>query len=250
MKKILDLVQHHGFIASTSVAMFVHSTWTFNTLFAGEQPILDGTLQAWIPYLMWVIPGALIALAIDVGQIQTSARIKHARGWVQLRLVLTFVMLASAGYYLQWFHMAHHLPSLELGQGLSQTHHATVELLKGWAIWVIPALLPLSTILYTISDVDRGDVVPDLQVRIVDHAPVGNPSDLSNSLGDWLSRPGVDDDEFDVTPYLEDTEPVEIVESTGYKGLNTDPELQSERASKPNRARKGNKRFDNGNSVE
>ena len=249
MKKLIELVQHHGFIAATSVAMFVHSTWTFNTLFAGEQPNLDGSLEMWVRYLMWVLPGALIALAIDVGQIQTSSKIKHARGWSdRIPLLVTFSMLAIAGYYLQWFHMAHHLPALDLGDGLDVRHYSTVELLKGLSIWIIPALLPLSTILYTVSDISESQhatVISDLSefksnVSIVDHAPLP-----SLDLGEWMKR---DPDEFD--PEEDDTEPFDPVvsESDGYGALNVDPALQSERAKKPRPGRKG-ARSQNG-SVE
>lgn len=233
--KLLDSVQHHGFIAATSVAMFVHSTWTFNTLFAGEQPHLDGSPMGVVNYMLWVLPGALIALAIDVGQIQTAINIKRAQGWRQKApLGFTFIVLAFAGYYLQWFHMVHHMPSLALGDGVAPTHMPLVISLVGWAVWLVPSLLPLSTILYTISNSGSPDVVSvsppsvDLdKVSVVDHAPLPSMS--------W-SYTNVEDD-FD--PEDDDTEPIEVPVSGGYGQLDTSPEAQSERAKKPRR-RKGN----------
>jgi uncharacterized membrane protein YidH (DUF202 family) len=154
MSRIIERLAAHGFIIATSVAMFVHSTWTFNTLFAGQQPTIDGSLSQWISYLLWVIPGALIALAIDIGQIQTSGKIIHERRRAQrLALIVTFGMLALAGYYLQWFHLVHHMPALDFGQGLTEATRASVTGWRDLAIFIVPALLPLSTILYTVSNI-------------------------------------------------------------------------------------------------
>lgn len=149
-----NVITRHGFIFATSVAMFVHSTWTFNTLFAGKQPHLDGSFQAWIPYVLWVVPGALIAAAIDIGQVQTSSKLMRAKDWTRrLTLSITFIVLAIAGYYLQWFHLIHHMPDLAFGAGLSTETENTIRSIRDAAIWIIPALLPISTILYTMSEI-------------------------------------------------------------------------------------------------
>jgi len=151
MQKLSHIISNHIFIFATSLAMLVHSTWTFGTLFSGTQPELNG-LDTLVPYLMWVTPALLVALAIDVGQIQTSVKLSKASGWKQrIPLGITFITLALAGYYLQWYHLAHHIPALEFGSGLTEDVKASLGGLKDIAIFVIPALLPLSTILYTMS---------------------------------------------------------------------------------------------------
>lgn len=163
MKSLSRVITQHGFIFATSVAMFVHSTWTFNTLFAGEQPHLDGSLYQWVKYALWVTPGALIALAIDIGQVQTSARIVRARRTRQrVSLGVTFFVLAVAGYYLQWFHLIHHMPELEFGTGLTEATRDSLRMFRDAAIFVIPALLPLATILYTLSEAGE-EVHPEPQ---------------------------------------------------------------------------------------
>lgn len=150
MQHLTSLITKHGFILATSVAMFIHSTWSFNTVFAGPQPAAETEP---IRFLLWVIPGALIAAAIDIGQVQTSARLMHAQTrYRRISLGFTFTTLALAGYYLQWFHLIHHMPALELGAGLSEGTKASVTWARDAAIYIIPALLPLSTILYTISE--------------------------------------------------------------------------------------------------
>jgi hypothetical protein len=146
----------HGFILATAVAMFIHSTWTINTIFGGQQPT-DGNL---LKYLFWVIPGALVAFAIDIGQIATSMRLRHAHGWKTVGLAVTFITLAIGGYYLQWFHIIHHMPVLPYGAGISAE---TQAIIRGWrdaAIFIGPALMPISTILYTISNIGIPESVP------------------------------------------------------------------------------------------
>jgi len=155
MKTISHIISNHIFIFATSLAMLVHSTWTFGTLFSGKQPIIDGSLEQWISYLLWVTPALLVALAIDIGQIQTSVKLSNATVRSQkVTLGITFVTLALAGYYLQWFHLAHHIPALDFGTGLSPEMQESLKGVKDIAIFVVPALLPLSTILYTLSSGD------------------------------------------------------------------------------------------------
>jgi len=153
MNKLSHIISNHIFIFATSLAMLVHSTWTFGTLFSGTQPIVYPNQPSTIvAYLFWVTPALLVALAIDVGQIQTSVKLSKANHWKQrIPLGITFITLAMAGYYLQWYHLAHHIPALEFGAGLTEDVKASLGGLKDIAIFVIPALLPLSTILYTMS---------------------------------------------------------------------------------------------------
>lgn len=155
MKTLSHIVSNHIFIFATSLAMLVHSTWTFGTLFSGKQPVIDGSLEQWIQYLLWVTPALLVALAIDVGQIQTSIKLSNAPNLAKkVTLGITFITLALAGYYLQWFHLAHHIPALDFGAGLSPEMQESLKGVKDIAIFIVPALLPLSTILYTLSSTE------------------------------------------------------------------------------------------------
>jgi hypothetical protein len=174
----------HGFILATAVAMFIHSTWTFNTIFGGQQPT-DGNI---IQYIMWVIPGALIAFAIDIGQIATSMKIRQARSWNIVGLGITFLVLAAGGYYLQWFHLIHHMPKLAFGEGLSEATRLSVLTARDAAIYIIPALMPLSMFLYTLSNI--GESVP-VKSEAIEAAPL--VSRLSNFPTLWTRRPQPND---------------------------------------------------------
>lgn len=138
------------FVTATGAAAFVHSTWTLGVLFGGSHPTLSGW-QGLISYVLWVTPAALIAFALDVGQIATSIQIAeaHDKGRRPFAKYLTFVIFAAATYYLQWFHLVHHLPALELSSAVG--NYPIMTTLKEAAVWFIPALLPLSTLLYTFS---------------------------------------------------------------------------------------------------
>lgn len=140
--KLLRHIWEQPFITATGAAALLHSTWSLGTLFAGKQP------EGW-HLLGWLIPALLIAFALDVGQIATSAEIRGhgltiARG-------ITFLVFALATYYLQWLYMAHHMPALELAPGVRATWSGFATLMRDSAVWFIPALLPLSTLLYTFS---------------------------------------------------------------------------------------------------
>jgi len=142
----MNIITHavkQPFVLATGVAALVHSTWALGTLFAGEQP-------ADIPHLVgWLVPAFLIAFALDVGQIITSAEIR-ASGLSWQRAV-TFTTFAAATYYLQWLYIAHHMPALTLAAGVRPEWSGLTGLIRDAALWAIPALLPLSTLLYTLS---------------------------------------------------------------------------------------------------
>jgi len=146
--KFLRHMSENLFITFTGIAALVHSTWSLGTMFSGVAPSGD-----WWAYLGWVIPAFMVAFAMDVGQISTSAAIRH-NGLTWQRAV-TFCVFAVATYYLQFLYIAHHLPMLELAQGLSTVHRDNVKTAVDAAIWILPLFLPLSTILYTLSGGDK-----------------------------------------------------------------------------------------------
>ena len=141
---ILRHIASQPFVFTTGLAALAHSTWALATLFAGEEPV-----QFTVAWFAWLIPALLIAFALDVGQIVTSAEIRAG----QKRMVkyVTFAVFALATYFLQWLYMVHHVPLLELSEGVRSEWAFAVTLLRDCSIWVIPALLPLSTLLYTFS---------------------------------------------------------------------------------------------------
>lgn len=145
------------FVMATGLAALIHSAWSLGTLFSGPQPAItaDAVLNfgQWVRehalLIAWLIPAFAIAFALDVGQISTSHEIRS--GDRSVRKYATFVIFAVATYYLQWLYISHHMPQLALGEGVSDAFTQTATHVRDLAVWVIPALLPASTLLYTLS---------------------------------------------------------------------------------------------------
>jgi hypothetical protein len=174
--KNLSMFRHisrQPFIVATGMAALIHSTWALGTLFSGQQP------EGW-HLLGWLAPALLIAFALDVGQIATSGEIREHG--LTLGRGLTFFVFAAATYYLQWLYIAHHMPALAIAAGVSDTARSTAVYMRDAAVWIIPAFLPLSTVLYTFSGKTNAD-----------------------SQSQTLSAPPVE-----VTPVVEAPRPVEI----------------------------------------
>lgn len=142
MKFLRHLIEQ-PFIGATGFAALIHSTWALGSFFGQEPP--RWTLE----WYGWILPALLIAFSLDVGQISTSMKIRE--NGLNFSNGLAFVMIALSTYYLQFLHLALHLPSWQIGSGISLIHREHVETMIGLAIWILPALLPLSTLLYTFS---------------------------------------------------------------------------------------------------
>ena len=144
----MNLYKHvveQPFVMATGIAALVHSTWSIGTLFSGKQP----TAGLSVEFIGWIVPAFLIAFALDVGQIATSAEIRAGnRSWSKYA---TFGIFAVSTFYLQWLYIAHHMPALDLSLGVRDEWSWIATLLRDASIWIIPAFLPLSTLMYTFS---------------------------------------------------------------------------------------------------
>lgn len=197
------------FVTATGIAALIHSTWSLGTLFTGEQPDPSTNM---LGFLGWIIPALLIAFALDIGQIFTSAEIR--KGDTRKIKYVTFGIFAVATYYLQWLYMAHHIPLLSLESGIRTEWLPQVTLLRDMAIWIVPAFMPLSTALYTISQ--QNEAGPGPMPKHPDMIPyIGKPKP---SLPDSIE----DDDNDHLLPEIaegdeRDTEPYEPVEGSNAK---------------------------------
>jgi len=158
------------FISATAFAALVHSTWSLGTLFAGQAPRLQWSLLRAdagaftldvFSLAYWLLPALAIAFALDVGQVATAHDIQSGkRNW---RKYATFGVFALATYYLQFVYIAHHMPALELGAGVA--YPDVVNAVRNAGLWVIPALLPASTLLYTFSHDANAYTQPTIAVN-------------------------------------------------------------------------------------
>lgn len=141
---IIRQAAQHIFIATTGFAALLHSTWSVSTLFNGHEPSAIG----W-GWLVWVIPGFAFAFSIDVGQIAVSIDLRNGERtrWKYI----TFVALAATTYYFQWYFMVAHVPLVDIAPGVAPEFIGATNFVRAISIWLVPALLPLATTLYTFS---------------------------------------------------------------------------------------------------
>lgn len=137
-------VAHHAFIVAVGFTALMHSTWTLATIFNGIEP-----KQLTLDWFAWVIPAFAFAFSIDVGQIATSVDIRN--GERTPAKYATFAVLAIITYYLQWWYLAAHIPMVALAQGVAESYLGHATSLRDFALWIVPAALPVSTLLYTFS---------------------------------------------------------------------------------------------------
>lgn len=143
--KVLKHIAQQPFVAATALAALMHSTWSLGTLFAGTQPEAGVT----VAFIGWIVPALLIAFALDIGMLATATDIRN--GQRSKAKYATFGILSVSMFYMQWIYIAHHMPQLALGEGVSAAAMPFATGLRDAALWVIPSLLPLSTLLYTFS---------------------------------------------------------------------------------------------------
>lgn len=148
---IINHITDKPFVLATGLAALIHSTWSLGTLFSGEQPPVEDieSIIQFVHFIGWLLPALLMAIALDVGQIVTSHEIRTSG--LTWQRGLTFFVFGFATYYLQWLYIALHMPALELANGVSAVYSGFAVIMRDSAMWLIPALLPLSTILYTFS---------------------------------------------------------------------------------------------------
>lgn len=176
--EIFTHAKEQPFISLTAFAALVHSTWTLGTLFSGMQPAVtaDAFLEVGLWFrqhaqlLAWLTPALAIAVALDVGQVVTSHDIRN--GNRAFWKYATFFVFALATYYLQWVYMVHHAPDLPLGAGVRAEWLPGVTHLRDLFIWLVPMLLPASTLFYTFSHPARAHVD---EVHSAHDAPIDTP---------------------------------------------------------------------------
>lgn len=203
----MNIIKHmleNLFITATGIAALIHSTWSVGTIFAGKQPDIQ---TEGLAFIGWLLPALLIAFAFDIGQIYTSGEIRA--GDKRRRKYATFIFFAMGTYFLQWLYIVHHMPKLELAGGVSEYWTPLVQSIRDMSIWLAPALLPMSTTLYTLSQSnDEHPAVAD-KVKIAVNAPqIEALPQLQNEVDYFL-------DDEDTAPYKVASQPAQIESNKG-----------------------------------
>jgi hypothetical protein len=159
MKRILKHALEMPFVTAVSIAALLHSSWSLSTYFTGSEP----TPQFTTLWFAWVLPGALIGIAIDIGILSIAIELKH--GQRSRAKLAAFFVLSAAMFYLQFLYLAAHTPLVPIAPGVSAGWLTVATTLRDLSVWVIPALLPLACLLYAFSDRKNDKQEPARQNR-------------------------------------------------------------------------------------
>lgn len=138
----------HVFIILTGLAALPHSVWSVSTIMQGVEPATFS-----VGWIGWAFSGFLIGLTIDVGQIAISIQI--ARGERNWQRFSAFGFLAALTFYLQWYYASAHVPITQLGAGMNAEAVPFAIGLRDLGVWLVPALLPITTLIYTFGYPER-----------------------------------------------------------------------------------------------
>jgi len=166
---ILKHFREQPFVVFVALAALPHSTWAIATYMSGVAPQLNswGDLPA---FLWWVVPALFLAIAMDVGFVVTAGEIRagNQSKW----LVNTFYSLAFASYILQFLFVIHHAPAVPVGAGASPIVSGIGSVIQQICIFILPALLPGATVLYTLAHHETGNQNISLNAtRVNENAP-------------------------------------------------------------------------------
>ena len=158
---MLKYYTKHKFIFAAGLAAFIHTTWSFAVIMSGELPDFPAigedkalAFASWLLVMSYqIIPAALMAYAIDVGQIEAAEKIREGNN--SLANLLAFIITAICTFYLQFLFMIHHMPLLEVSPGAAPAAAAIGVHVRNAAIWIMPALLPLALIVRMTSDTEQ-----------------------------------------------------------------------------------------------
>lgn len=146
VKRFFAWLASEPFIVAIGVATWAHSAWAWSAAFG--VPMRDLQFSSnWIATLLALLPGALMAFAIDVGQIHTVHEIRKGAGGYAMRIM--FFVLAGATALMQWIYIVVHFPALTLGAGIRPEWEGGIRIAFDSMVFVLPILMPVAMVLYT-----------------------------------------------------------------------------------------------------
>lgn len=137
------------FIVLVAFAALPHTVWTIGTYTAGIQPEAFGDWSNLVRAVAWLLPPLAFGIAFDIGQVVTAGEIRNGNRsqW----LVRTFYALSVFSYISQLLYAMHHYPKLDIGNGAAPLVTSIGSFISQCAVFVLPALLPAATVLYTMA---------------------------------------------------------------------------------------------------
>lgn len=151
------------FIVLVAFAALPHTVWTIGTYTAGLQPDAFGEWSNLIRAVAWLLPPLMFGIAFDIGQVVTAGEIRN--GNQSQWLIRTFYALAVFSYISQLLYAMHHYPKMGIGEGAAPIVTTVGSIISQIAVFVLPALLPVAQVLYTMAYHRPG--APDTESRAI-----------------------------------------------------------------------------------
>lgn len=143
MRRITGIIHPFEILyLAIAIATFQHTAWTASYLFEGPQA--EGRTT-------WIVQGALIAIAVDVGMLMTSRFLVGARGRQKVVLVSAFVIAAITSFFFQLVYMAIHTPTVTVSAGVNASWSAFLNNVIEARVLIIPLALPVLATVYTMA---------------------------------------------------------------------------------------------------
>lgn len=162
-RRLPSLFNREMFIFAIGAAAYMHSLWSFGTFLGGAQPDPLLSWMDFLHYLGWLIPGALLAFALDVGMIKTSMELR--KGKATFGMYAAFGLLAVITYTLQWLYSVHHMDAIIIGSGVPENMRAFATSVSNFVtVWLLPGALPITAIAYTFAQSDAPMDAPRTKV--------------------------------------------------------------------------------------
>lgn len=155
LKSLYHHLKDQPFVTAAALAALVHSCWTFSVFFAGDPPTGDN-----LAYAGWLIPGVLLAFAIDVGLLTVSARLK--KHGPSLAKLITFGFLSLFMGYAQFLFSISHAPHIPISAGVRAEWISFVEFLRDLSIFVLPLMLPIAITLHSLDREKETVTTPEI----------------------------------------------------------------------------------------
>lgn len=132
-----------------------------------------------LPWLWWVILGALGGIAIDVGMIAVSIAI--ADGNRNKATFGVFGILAAFTFFLQWYYAATHVAIVPLGDGMNANVRDFAAGLRDAGPWLVPFMLPAATFIYTFgyAPVRKGRTSPAITYKSQSELRIEQPTTIA-----------------------------------------------------------------------
>lgn len=162
-----------------SLATMQHTIWSSSFVFEGEYP------KTLIEQLHWIVLGLLIAITIDLGMFLSA---RYLRNKFKISMFISFVIAALASFYMQLIYAAYHTGNFTFGEGVAQPIVALLQPFIEYRTIILPMILPLFAVVYTMSNRETKN---DVSIQLVEKRNENDKRSVASRM-DRINHKNVD----------------------------------------------------------